>query len=358
MTVYRTTNPYRRVVYKGARFNERTVCMLKTADSNWSGSIVVTQGSYNTSVGASAGTHSGGGAVDISVRGLGWSSISTLVIALRKAGFAAWYRSPSEGPWPAHIHAIAIGDKELSAAAARQVSAYKAGRNGLANNGRDTGPRVASKYYSPGFLARYTSKPKPKKLPKVRYAALRKVSMYYHRNKRVIPGSAYKAEVKLVQRALRAKGLYKYSIDGLWGPKSAAAYARWQKRMGVKPSKGVTWTTLRHLSKRTQVFRMTGARPLPIVDYSQARHASVQYEKTRKPFKSKASKASVKRIQKALKKEGLYKYKIDGVWGPKSAQGFRRWRTRLGNKSSNNGTVTKWSLDRLSQRTGYFRTVQ
>src|SRR5690606_1750144 len=113
------------------------------------------QGSYNTSVGASAGTHSGGGAVDISVSGLSTSRRNSLVLELRKAGWAAWYRTPSEGPWSAHIHGIAMGDAEASPQAKDQMAAYKAGRNGLANNRPDTGPRVDPVYYSASFLARY-----------------------------------------------------------------------------------------------------------------------------------------------------------------------------------------------------------
>jgi len=100
----------------------------------------IIQGSYNSGVAASAGTHDGGGAVD--VWGKGGSHVAAEVAALRKVGFAAWGRTPAQGPWGYHEHAIAIGDPELSSGARNQVTAYKNGRNGLASNGRDTFTRA------------------------------------------------------------------------------------------------------------------------------------------------------------------------------------------------------------------------
>ena len=92
----------------------------------------ITQGSYTSSEPLSFGTHSGGGAVDISVvdtSGDRWvvleeEEIEEIVYAMRVAGFAAWLRvygelSPTS---PIHIHALAIGDPELSTAAQNQLT--------------------------------------------------------------------------------------------------------------------------------------------------------------------------------------------------------------------------------------------
>src|SRR5690606_22668317 len=95
------------------------------------GSFSLSQGSFSTGVAASAGTHDGGGVVDIA------SGSNALVGALRAVGFAAWLRTPAEG-FSTHIHAVALGDPTVSAGAAAQIQAYLAGRNGLANNGPDT----------------------------------------------------------------------------------------------------------------------------------------------------------------------------------------------------------------------------
>lgn len=134
---------YRRVTFGGKTVNKRTEAMLKTA--GYTGSL--TQGSYNTGVSASAGTHDGGGVVDIP------STSTDLLKKLRQAGFAAWIRTSKEGFSP-HTHAVAIGDKEMSRTAKDQVVDYFAGRNGLANNGPDTAPASVGRPY-PAWAAKY-----------------------------------------------------------------------------------------------------------------------------------------------------------------------------------------------------------
>lgn len=127
-----------RVNIEGTRHvtNRRTERMMDEAE-RIGGNLVVTQGSYSTAVGASAGTHDGGGVLDFSVRGLSMRQINRRVRALRRVGFAAWYRPALPGVWGPHIHAVAIGTKDLAPIAARQVTAYKLGRDGLRGNGLD-----------------------------------------------------------------------------------------------------------------------------------------------------------------------------------------------------------------------------
>lgn len=115
-----------------------TIAALEYAEKIAGKQFVVTQGSYQSSVAASAGTHDRGGAVD-----LRWSTVGNSgVLALRKAGFAAWHRTPAQGGWVDHVHAVLVGHPDLAPSAARQVTAYRNGRNGLANNGPDDGPRL------------------------------------------------------------------------------------------------------------------------------------------------------------------------------------------------------------------------
>jgi len=127
----------------GVRVDPRTSLMLDAADRITNSTMRPTQGSYSTSVGASAGTHSRGGAVDFSTRGLNATEKLNLIRALRTVGFAAWIRPYRAGVWAEHIHAIAIqsGGKYdegvLAPAAHRQVQAYYNGRDGLAGNGLD-----------------------------------------------------------------------------------------------------------------------------------------------------------------------------------------------------------------------------
>jgi hypothetical protein len=120
--------------------------MLEHAQALYGGEIeltgyAITQGSYSNSVAASFGTHSGGGAVDLSVMRRGtytvlWDDVETLLHALRVAGFAAWLREYGElhADSAIHIHAIAIGDRELSEAAQEQLTGeagYFRGYSGL-----------------------------------------------------------------------------------------------------------------------------------------------------------------------------------------------------------------------------------
>lgn len=129
----RPPDDYTRVRIGNATLNARTMWMLQRAEQLYGGTIPITgagltQGSYNPGgVSASFGTHDGGGAVDLTVRNIPvdwsikWDDIPLLIDSLRLAGFAAWYRDEREGLTP-HIHAIAIGDRELSPAAQAQLT--------------------------------------------------------------------------------------------------------------------------------------------------------------------------------------------------------------------------------------------
>lgn len=128
-----------RVSFEGVTLDTRTRDMFIRLRWKLELPLVLTQGSYSN-VAASAGTHSGGGALDIRARDLTDTERKRVELGARQLGFAAWLRTPQQGDWPYHIHGIAIGCPDMSPAAADQVVAYKRGRNGLANNGPDTGP--------------------------------------------------------------------------------------------------------------------------------------------------------------------------------------------------------------------------
>jgi peptidoglycan hydrolase-like protein with peptidoglycan-binding domain len=125
--------------YGGERVNTRTATMLRAADAMLSWSLTLTQGSYNTTNPDSAGTHDGGGVVDISVSSMTTTQRWQTVKALRTVGFAAWLRTPSDG-FAYHIHANAISDPDMSRPARNQVHDYYYGKNGLANHAADNTP--------------------------------------------------------------------------------------------------------------------------------------------------------------------------------------------------------------------------
>lgn len=137
---------YTRVEVNGEMLNQRTLTMLSHAQELYGGELEltgysITQGSYTNSLSASFGTHAGGGAVDLSIvrrdtNTVLWDDIEPLIRALRAAGFAAWLREYGElyPDSPIHIHAIAVGDQELSAAAQEQLTGpagYFRGYSGL-----------------------------------------------------------------------------------------------------------------------------------------------------------------------------------------------------------------------------------
>jgi peptidoglycan hydrolase-like protein with peptidoglycan-binding domain len=126
--------------YSGKRVNTRTKNMLVAADALLSFGLVLSQGSYTSSNPSSAGTHDGGGVVDISVSSLTTTQRWQAIKALRTVGFAAWLRNPSQGDWPYHIHAVAVSDTDLASAARDQVHDYYFGKNGLANHAADDTP--------------------------------------------------------------------------------------------------------------------------------------------------------------------------------------------------------------------------
>ncbi|GIF69765.1 peptidoglycan-binding protein [Asanoa ishikariensis] len=145
-TVTNTIGPGTKVTRDGFVVNARTQAMLAETQRLLDYTLVLEQGSYNPGGDpTSAGTHDGGGVVDIAVTGMTAAKRTAVARALRQVGFAAWVRDPSQGDWPWHIHAAAINDTDLSSQAQNQVGDYYLGMNGLANHGPDDGPRIPIK---------------------------------------------------------------------------------------------------------------------------------------------------------------------------------------------------------------------
>jgi hypothetical protein len=116
---------------------------------SYQGHTVICDGKTFTlgSTAASAATHTGAGAVDIDCEGLTDEQARRVETALRKVGFAAWFRprvSPYTGNsygWQRHCHALLMG-AALSDSADRQVGAYLNGWDGLAVPHKDPGTRA------------------------------------------------------------------------------------------------------------------------------------------------------------------------------------------------------------------------
>ncbi|WP_051468078.1 peptidoglycan-binding domain-containing protein [Actinomadura oligospora] len=143
-TVTRVLTVGAKVQRDGYTVNSRTQAMLTEAERLLGFTLKLDQGSYNPGGDpTSAGTHDGGGVVDINVDGMTATTRTNVARVLRQVGFAAWVRNPTQGNWPWHIHAAAISDTDLSSAAQHQIGDYYLGMNGLANRGPDDGPRIS-----------------------------------------------------------------------------------------------------------------------------------------------------------------------------------------------------------------------
>jgi hypothetical protein len=207
----------KRVIYRGHTLNQRTIDMLAAAEKRLGYPLHIMQGSYHSGVSASAGTHDGGGAVDVSAT----SDPNEVVLALRKVGFAAWHRRTWEGPWSEHIHCIAIGDPDLSSGARTQVREYFIGQNGLASHRADTGPRL---HPIPVW---------PVEFKKIDLARVQKAFSAKTDSPKALPG------VQRIQHMLNLKMHSNLIEDGVAGPKTRAAYKTWERKLDPNWVKGV-----------------------------------------------------------------------------------------------------------------------
>jgi hypothetical protein len=154
-------NDYHHVRWGDVTVNRRTADMLHRAETimrqkygHRGFHIELGQGSYNAGgVSQSAGTHDRGGAADVRTVGHSRREVDDMVRSLREAGFAAWSRGRGHDNFDPHIHAIAIGDRQLSPEAAAQVVDYAHGLNGLANDARDPDRNLGR--HVPAWARRY-----------------------------------------------------------------------------------------------------------------------------------------------------------------------------------------------------------
>jgi len=163
------------VWWRGGKFSAGFRDSLEDADQEAPG-FVLTQGGFNgTSVSASGGTHAGD-AADFSVRGKTLAQVTAFILAHRKRGNFASFRTTSVAKWGVraqgfssyHIHVVPNGWGAASLAARRQIAyivngvkrGYRYGRDGLSSNGPDVGPGHTSAYRLrtwPGYLATKTA---------------------------------------------------------------------------------------------------------------------------------------------------------------------------------------------------------
>lgn len=217
------------ITWRGVRVHEQTRDQLLEVERLTGIRVRPTQGSYSTAVGASAGTHSEGGAVDLSVDGLTKGQITALVFACRRVGLSGtWFRPYRRGVWAAHIHCVSTDGPDLAPSAARQIDERRKGGDGLVGDQPDPHANMQIPIRT---WAQYRALPAMPAYPAEGWTAFRAGRRGDH--------------VKLVQRALgrlttgtmttadlAAVKTYRSTRPWLWPPRAAvgpATYAALRK---------------------------------------------------------------------------------------------------------------------------------
>jgi hypothetical protein len=207
---------YDRVWREGRQLDKMTLAHLQRAEKRSGVKVHLIQGSYNSSVGASAGTHDGGGAYDVWPWSGSRSDAAKFVHAARVEGGATWDRT-GRGDWQPHIHGIVIGNDRASYGAKNQVAEYRNGYDGLAGSGRDYHWRP-----SPIKPFRYRSANPVKKVWD--YGVIKK----QFDAKRKEPKNA----VRRLQIELHKAGYHPGPADGIAGPQTQKAFRNYRGKRG------------------------------------------------------------------------------------------------------------------------------
>jgi hypothetical protein len=129
-----------RIWVQGKELDQLTWQILSTADKllalpKFGGErepATIMQGSFRPRTKYSASTHMGGAVVDLSA--FNWRN---RVAVLDLLGLVLFHRTRAQGDWPEHTHGIVNGMGNADPSAQAQVTAAKAGKNGLVGNGVD-----------------------------------------------------------------------------------------------------------------------------------------------------------------------------------------------------------------------------
>lgn len=231
---------YNRTTYGGVTLNKVTVQALQEAEKRLGYPLSFYQGSYNNSVAASGGTHSGGGAVDLTPY-----EADRKVHVTRAIGFASWHRPydwDGEGGIE-HCHCELLGDEDASVAAKEQWGDYRAHRNGLVSNLEDN-------TWHPDPIPIWQYKVAPQWGVSVQrvQADFRIVRAGKVKNRPTFRGRA-------IQKCLNKKARANLTVDGVIGNETITAWYAWRKQVtGAGTTELPTKPSLGRLFKGTVYF--------------------------------------------------------------------------------------------------------
>jgi len=135
---WKELGPYDRVYFRGFPMNARDAAMVLDAERRFGATVAITQGPFHPGVGASSGTHDGGGAIDWSLSGMSSRRKRKWDRAVKDTGWCAWHRPYVYQLWPEHEHGVARGCRNLSELARWQADvAFDARKSGLVDGAYD-----------------------------------------------------------------------------------------------------------------------------------------------------------------------------------------------------------------------------
>lgn len=224
----------KKVRFDGHIFDKRTGDMLKEVQRRFGKRLDVLQGSYNNGR-YSAGTHSGGGAVDLAIPYSGKDDLRLLKI-MREVGFAAWIRDSRDGFGP-HIHGVALGAPQLGSVARGQIRDYMARpqRNGLKGHAKDRYGylKVSVRTWEQYLKLKKKAKKSTYPLSANRYFGYRAQEKGIRRLRSIDGRGGYAKHKPSIRRIQRQLGL---APAGVYGPKTRAAVMAWQKKRNLAPT--------------------------------------------------------------------------------------------------------------------------
>ena len=148
---------------------------------------------------------------------------------------------------------------------------------------------------------------------------------------------SYGDDVRKMQTALKKKGFYKGTVDGKFGPSTKTAVIAFQKSVGLNADGKPGYRTLSALYNGTSSINTA----------ERATYEAETEVKVSNPHSLYygCTGTRVKSLQKALKAAGVYKGKLDGVYGDLTRSAVVKYQTQHGLKADGiAGTKTLASL--------------
>ncbi len=135
-----------------------------------------------------------------------------------------------------------------------------------------------------------------------------------------IPYGEQSTQVRKMQNALRSKGYYKGAVDGKFGPATKAAVIKYQKAIGITADGKPGNRTLTALYEGKTAINQ--AKSYERTEWSQPTNPRTMYYG--------CTGRRVERLQYALKKAGVYKGNLDGIYGDLTYEAVRKYQRQKG----------------------------